>query len=499
MNTAGRLARYTGANALHGLLAAACNVAVAALLYRRLGVEFGVAALVTNGMVQLNLLEEGVGTFLVTGMSIRRRIEVGAMRPADPDGGMSAAVAAYLVGALLHGLAFGLALRLLLATRPEAALLGLLGGLGLSANCVANLGSKVMEGREDYLFLRSVQSGVNLLRVGGVAALAAREVRSLPGYLLWFALTLLLLAAALVWAGFRDPETRSAASPLRARRQDFLALACYARPLLLTKGAALLSYRLDLWIVQTLAGGAASTACAMADAVVSLATKAIEVFRSGLLPVSVRSWRGDDRAWVRAFVLGASKASTVLVGLGCVVLSAALEPLLRLWFGVAPPTALAAASLLLFFTATTAFRTSVQVILAGQGQFWRLEAHFLVAGLLNLGCSLVATALLGGWGAALGTALAGLYLLQANLRAAEQALALERGTFARHVVAPGLAALAAGVVAGHLAIGSSAPWIGALVQGGAAAAAFGLVAWFLLLDASERRWVGASTVGRLRP
>lgn len=498
MTVAGRLARHTGTNALHGLVAAACGVAIAGLMFRRLGTEYGIAALVTNGMIQLNLLEEGVGTFVVTEVSRQVRGATGAGWSEEELRRLGAALATYLLGTAALAPTFGGAVWWLLVGRPDAAVLGLCGGVGLAAICLANLMTKLLEGREDYVLLRLVQSGTNLLRVAGVAVLYVLEASSIVAYILWFVLTYVLLALVLA----HHVHGRIPGGLLRAARsagpQDYRSMGRYARPLLVAKGAAVVSYRLDLWIVQTLAGSVASTAYAMADALASLAVRAIDAFRAGLLPVSVSSWRNDDSDWVRDFALRTSKASVVLVGSVCVAMAAALDPLLVLWFGEAPPTALISARLLLLFVALTAFRSALQAILAGQHQFHRLQIHFLAAAALNFVVSVAATAAWGGWGAALGTALAGIYLLAASLYAAAHALRLPRDLLARRLLLPGLFALGCGVAAGSLAQFGGPAWMQVLTRGLIAVATFAAVAWWQLLAVDERAWVLSAMAGRLR-
>jgi O-antigen/teichoic acid export membrane protein len=498
VTVAGRLARHTGTNALHGLVAAACGIVIAGLMFRRLGTEYGIAALVTNGMIQLNLFEEGVGTFVVTEVSRQVRGVTGAGWSDEELRRLGAAMSTYLLGTVALAPVFGGAVWWLLAGRPDAVVLGLCGGVGLAAICLASLITKLLEGREDYVLLRLSQSGVNFLRVAGVVVLFVLESRSIVAYVAWFVLTYVLLALVVA----RHAYDLIPGGLLRAARsagpQDYRRMGRYARPLMLAKGAAVVSYRLDLWIVQTLAGPVASTAYAMADALSSLAVRAIDAFRAGLLPVSVSSWREDDRGWVRDFALRTSKASVMLVGSVCVAMAAALDPLLVLWFGEAPPTALISARLLLLFVALTAFRSALQAILAGQHQFDRLQAHFLIAALLNFMISVTATAAWGGWGAALGTALAGVYLLAASLHAASHALQLPQGLLARRLVLPGLFALACGIAAGGLAHFGGPTWMQAMTRGFVAAGTFAAVAWRQLLAADERAWVLSVAAGRLR-
>lgn len=497
MTAAGRLARHTGTNTLHGLLAAGCGVVIAGLMFRRLGAEYGVAALVINGMVQLNLFEEGVGTFVVTHVSRQRREESQNIWTEERLRGLGAAVSTYLVGSLALALIVGIALWLLFAPRHDAALLGLYGGMGLGLVCIANLMAKMLEGREDYVLLRAVQTAVNVLRVLGVTVLYLIGSHSITDYVLWFVLTSGIMVSVM---GYHLPG-RTPDGLLRATRraglQEYKDLARYARPLLVAKGASVVSYRLDLWIVQVVAGSTASTAYAMADALVGFATRAIDAFRTGLLPVSVQSWRHDDPVWIRTFVLRASKASVVLVGAVSVGMVAALEPLLLLWFGEAPVPTLLAARLLLLFVALTAFRSAVQAILAGQNQFHRMQIHFVLAAFINFVFSLAATVQWGAWGPALGTAVGGCYLLWASLGTAERTLELPQGILLRNLLRPGLLALVCGATAGSLLQFGGPNWLQIVGKGFVAVSTFGVIAWFSLLATEERVWVRSVAFGRL--
>ena len=488
MSVVRRLVRYGGLNAGHGVVTAGVAAVTAGLLYRRLGVDFGILALVTGGMVRLNLVDDSVGTYVVTavaggGPGTARRLTVG--------------VQLYLALASLLAIVFGVAVAALLHRRPEVGALAGLAAVGLLAATLANLLAKILEGGEDYLALRLAQSSVAVLRLAGVAALVGAGVGSLVPYVLLYALGYLALLVALgALVAVRAPGVL----PTRWWRvwpsaHEGREVGRFLRPLLVAKGCSLISYRLDLWIVQLLAGSAATAAYAMAEALAGMAAQTLEVLKA-LLPVSVRDWRAD-RAWVQDLVLSTGKLSFLLAGGLCAVGIATAGPLLTLWFGEAPTTALTAARLLLLFYALTSFRSSLQVVLAGQGLFDRLERPFLVAAGLNFLLSLVATWQLGAWGAALGTVLSGVYLLIANLAAAEDALGLDRTLVARRVVAPGLVCIVAASLAAA-APAAGGPWADLVTRGALSTAIFLVGFWFLALTAEERRGSLAAVVRRAR-
>jgi len=472
-----RLLRYGGLNAVHGVVTALAAAAAAGLLYRRLDLDFGLLALITGGMVRLNLVDDSLGTYVVTAVAgdkaeAPRRLEV--------------AVQLYLGLALLFATIFGIAVALLLRRREEVLVLAGLASAGLFLATLCNLLGKVLEGHEDYLALRLAQSGVAVVRLAAVGALFLAGVAALSPYVLLYVLTyvaLLVLLVVLVRRrapGILAPGWWRRGPDARERR----GVVTFLRPLLVAKGASVVSYRLDLWVVQVLAGGAATAAYALAEALAGLAAQTLEVLKA-LLPISVREWRRDP-AWVRRLVLSTSQLSLLLVGGVCVVAFAAAEPVLILWFGDAPTLAITAARLLLIFYALTSFRSVIQVVLAGQGLFGHLERHFLVAAGLNFLLSLFATWQLGGWGAALGTALSGIYLLLANLSAGQAALGLDGSPLLRRVVIPGLACMVlAGLAAALPTVGP--PLADLAVRGALAGVVYLVAFWFLVLSPAQRR------------
>jgi O-antigen/teichoic acid export membrane protein len=492
VGTARSLVRYAGVNLAHGLIVTGSTAVAAGLIYRRLGDDFGIVALITGGMLRLNLVDDSLGAFLVTAVARRRRgtAPAGAppaTAPGEAAGEIGLAVEAYGLFALLFGLGFAAVAAALLRDRPDVALLAALGGAGLAAATLANLCAKLLEGNEDYGRLRLVQSAVALARLGGLALLAAAAVTAPAAYVAVFAGSFAVLGAAL-GATTRARLPGALGAWRRADRGQLRPLARFMRPLLVAKGAAVVSYRLDLWIVQALVGTAATAAYAMAEAVAALAAQGLEVLKV-VLPVSVARWRGADPAWVRAFVLRTAKASVLLVGTGAVALWAAIDPLLTVWFGAAPPAAVVAARLLLTFYALTSFRSAAQVILVGQGRFGDVEGNFVRAAAINLVASVAATAAWGAWGAALGTLASGVYLLVANLAAAEGALGLPSALLARKLIAPGLLGMAVAALAGAAVAGPAAPgWLLA-ARAGTAAAVFAASCWWLVLDPDERRWL----------
>jgi O-antigen/teichoic acid export membrane protein len=488
VSLAGRLTRFAGANLLHGGVTALGTVATSALLYRAVGVDFGVLTLITASMVRFNLVDDSLGSFLVTALSRRRRADGGGHPRATDDGEIGTALLLYGLFALLFAGALAAALRLLLHDRADVGLLSLLGGLGLLLATSSDLVARLLEGNEDYVGLRLCQSSLVVLRLGAVALLARAAVTSLAPYIAVYLGSSLLLAAVLGLVHRLRSPVRPLGLVRRARRRSVGPIFRFMRPLLLAKGASVLSYRLDLWIVQALVGNAASAAYAMAVAVASLAAQGLEVFKM-LLPVSVRDWRHDDPAWVERFVTRTSKASVYLVGGACVAGIAAAGPLLTVWFGEAPGVAVVATWLLLGFYASTAFRSPLQVILIGQHKFDRLEGNFLVAAGLNFILSLAATAAFGGWGAALGTAAAGLFLLLANLSAGGRALGLGASLLTGRLLIGGALSCIAAVVAGNLLPAAASTWATLAVRAAGATIAFTLMFLALVLDRAERFWL----------
>lgn len=496
MSLAARVTRFAGANVLHGAVTALATVFTAALLFRAVGSDFGVLMLVIASMQRFNLVDDSLGSFLVTALSRRRR---GAGEPGREEGGdegreadeerqIGTALVLYGLSAVVFAAGLGGGLRLLLGERADVGLLSLLGALGLLLATSADLAARLLEGNEDYVRLRLCQSGMALLRLLAVALVARRAVSSPAAYVAIYLGSSLALAAALALLSRRRSTVRPLRLARRARRRCVGPIVRFVRPLLLAKGASVLSYRLDLWIVQALAGNAASSAYAMAVAVASLAAQGLEVFKM-LLPVSVRDWRAGDPAWVRRFVVRSSKASVYLVGGACVAGIAAAEPLLAVWFGEAPRVAVVATQLLLLFYASTAFRSPLQVILIGQHAFGRLERNFLLAAALNIALSLAATAAFGGWGAALGTAVAGVFLLLANLAAGGRALGLPPGSLTGRLLVGGALCCAVAAVAGNLLPAAASSWGTLAIRGAGAALAFTLAFAALVLDPEERSWL----------
>jgi O-antigen/teichoic acid export membrane protein len=483
-----RVLYFGGLNAGYGALSAAVTLVTAGLLYRALGVEYGLLALVTGGMLRLNLVDDSLGAYVVKSLAERHRVPGAAAR-------VAVAVRLYLLLAAAFALVFAVALAVLLRERPEVWALAAAGGGGLLLATLGSLAARVLEGREAYATLRLHQSFVLVLRLAVLAVLFRGGADSLLLYVLVFAagygLLWGVLLVSLRRSGFRWP--------LRAPgwREELRPLARFLRPLLVAKSASVVSYRLDLWIVQVFAGTAATAAYAMAEALAGFAAQALEILKA-LLPVSVRDWR-DDPAWVRRLVVTSTQLSA-FVGAGlCAVALAAAEPLLAVWFGEAPPLAVLASRLLLVFYALTSFRSAAQTLLLGQGAFDRLERPFLTAAVLNLTISVTATALLGPWGAALGTLLSGVYLLFANLRQAEEAFGLGRHELLRGVAAPGSVVLAVAVLAAHwggealaATSGGPGPVAELLLRATLAGALFAALFWFGVLDREERsRMLGA--------
>lgn len=487
MSLAARVTRFAGANVLHGAMTAVVTVATSALLYRAVGSDFGVLMLVVASMQRFNLIDDSLGSYLVTALSRRRR---GAehQSEADEEQRIGTALLLYALFALLFAVALGGGLGLLLRDRPDVGLLSLLGAAGLLLATTADLAARLLEGNEDYVRLRICQSGMALLRLLAVALVARRAVSSPAAYVAVYLGASLALAGVLAVLHRRRSAVRPLRLARRARRRCVGPVLRFMRPLLLAKGAAVVSYRLDLWIVQALAGNAASSAYAMAVAVASLAAQGLEVFKM-LLPVSVRDWRAGDPAWVRRFVLRTSKASVYLIGGACVAGIAAAEPLLAVWFGEVPRVAVVATRLLLLFYASTAFRSPLQVVLIGQHAFDRLERNFLLAAGLNLTLSLAATAAFGGWGAALGTAVAGLFLLLANLAAGGRALGLPPGALTGRLLVGGALCCVFAAVAGNLLPAAASAWGTLAIRGAGAALAFTLAFPALVLDPEERSWL----------
>lgn len=485
-----RLTISAAANLVHGALGALSAAAAAGLAYRELGAEFGLFALVTVGMVRLNLLDDALGSYLVTAASRRRRGDTAP--PIDPQ--LGAAFGAAIGAAAVFALGLGAAVRLMFAARPDALVLAAIAAAGLVGASAASWAARWLEGQERYVALRAVQSVAHLARLAGVAYLVRQgaDVVALVG---WYAVvggatSIVLLGVARAGAGLAILGSLRA-----ARRADLVAVGRFARPLVVARGVAVLSYRLDLWLVQGLVGASGAAAYAIADALAQLLTQALEVFKV-VLPVSVQAWHHDDPGWARRFVLGTSKACVFVIGLLCVVVWANLDAVLALWFGEVPQAAVLASRLLVVFVALTAFRSVVQTILVGQGTFGALERSFVIAGLLNVAASVGATLVWGTWGPALGTAVAGGFLVVAVLRAAGIQLALPRGVLERELLARGLVALAAAGALGSVAGGWFATLAAELVVRSAiAGATFALAFWLVALEHAERAWLAARLSG----
>lgn len=469
---AGRLARYGLFGALHGLVSAATGLLISATAYRVLAIDFGAYALVAGGMVRFNLLEDSLGQFLVTAGARRRRDGTTAVT-AELAAALSVAAASLL---LLAGLvAAGVAA--LYAGRGDQAVLAALAGGGLIASGLASAAGRLLEGEEDYARLRALQSGAALLRLGGVVALAALGVATVVSLLALQVASHGLLASAcgaLAW------RRLGASTPWRLERGALASVWRFVRPLLTAKGVAILSYRLDLWIVQALWGPAATAAYAVAETIGNLLNQVLEVFKV-LLPVTVRYWRDQDPASNRRLVLGASKACLLVVGGVCVVLLAALEPLLVFGFGSVSADAVAATRLLIGFAALTSLRSAVQTVLVARGRFGSVERAFVGGGLVNVGATVLATTWFP-WGPALGTVAAGVVLLALVVPRAEAALALPGLRLQRDLVWPGLLSLTAGALCATLPL--DAP-----LRASCALAAFVAAHALLVLEASDRTWL----------
>ncbi len=168
-----RLVLFGGFNAGHGVVSTLAMAVTAGLLYRRLGVDYGLLALITGGMLRFNLVDDSLGAYVVTLLARRRGGE-------EAPGGQLA-LAARLYGALSvgFGLVFAVAVAILLRDRQDVLLLSLLAGSGLFLVTLANLLGKLLEGAEAYLPLRLTQSSVAVVRLVAVAGLFFAEVEFL--------------------------------------------------------------------------------------------------------------------------------------------------------------------------------------------------------------------------------------------------------------------------------------------------------------------------------
>ncbi|MGE3163416.1 MAG: lipopolysaccharide biosynthesis protein [Planctomycetota bacterium] len=491
-----RLGRHATVTGLHGVLAVSCSAIGAGLLYRCLGTEFGVYALVTGGALTLNLFDDSIGAFVVTAVSRARRGDATLAKEPSSSGHarfdglgaeLTAALRAQVLGTGVLAIVFGSALGWLYAEHPLGTTIAVLGAFGSSVASGATFAAKILEGEERFVRLRLAQSACSMARLGVVAALVASGARDVTTFLAGFAVSYLAqLVVILVLAR----RTLSAWVWLRRvdRSTSAFDLFTFCRPLLVAKAAAVVSYRLDLWMIQALAGASATAAYALAEAVARLATQSLEVIKGVVLPVSVRRWH-HDAAVNETFLLRATKASIGLTMGTCVCLFAALDPLLLTWFGAAPTTARVAAQLLLVFSALTSVRAVAQSILVGQSEFHRLAGHFVRAACLNAAVSFVAIEWWGAWGGALGTAVAGAYLLRANVGVAERTLRLAAGTFDRRLLAPSLAAAAAAVLVPRCLLPAPTTAIEGLAHGTLAGCIFVGLSWCWLLDRSERCWI----------
>jgi O-antigen/teichoic acid export membrane protein len=499
-NVAARITSHTLISATHGLVSIAALTIMARVLFRHLGVEFGVFTLVTGSMLRLNLLEESVGSYLVTTVSGTRR--PGASQPAeespglDPRARIGAAVATALGAALLTATGLSVALYLLLGTRPDAIAIATLAGAGLLAAALASIGTRVLEGCEAYLTLRTIQL------LGAILLLAAT---------LWLVdrgagleqLVLLHLcyhaARAVVMIAFA--RARSSLALLGClfcwRRAAFADLGAFVRPLLTARLVAVISYRLDLWFVQIIAGPAASAAYAVAETIGNVLLHSLELFKV-LLPVSVRDWREDEQ-WIRGFVIGTTKVSMFVAGSACLASWAALDVILLGWFGTSSELTYIASGLLILFAASTTMRSVPQVILIGQQKFSVLQSTFIWAGSINVVCSLAATLAFGGWGPALGTAIAGGFLLLSVHPRSEGALGLATGSLRRGVLLPGVAVFSICAALGAsrwslLLWATAALWWRTLAELGVLQLVFAALFFAFVLTKDERQWLR----GRLR-
>lgn len=504
--TAGRLARYASINGLHGIVTHVCAAVAAGLLYRALGDDFGVFALITGSAIGLNFFDDSLGAFVVTSISRRRRSSSGSDvdNPAEEEhlrANLAASQQAYLIGSCAFALLLAAGLGGLYMARPDVGALMVLGAFTLCAFSLASFFGKFLEGNEEFLRLRCGQSSIALVRLAGfVLLITTTRDATLHTFLGWFAATYLLQAGLLAALASRSGSARLARISLRTSSRSRRELYVFCRPLLLAKFAAVASYRLDLWIVQGIAGAGATAAYAVAEAIGRFATQTLEVVKGVVLPVSVRTWKDSGSAWNRAFLVRASKASVLFTGGACVCLYGGLDSIASLWFGNVSDETRWAARLLLLFTVLTAFRSVAQSILVGQRLFHHLERHFLIAAAINVATSVTAVWFVGAWGAALGTAVAGIYLLLANLIVVERTLTLPSGTLAASIVVPGLLTASAAVVTAQLVPLPGAPMAAALLQAGLAGSVFALLFWWALLDADERRWLtkGAGSIGGSR-
>lgn len=494
-----RLGRHATVSGLHGLVSLTTNTVAAGLLYRTLGNEFGVFALVAGGAIALNVLDDSLGSYVVTAVSRESKAN-GAQHLGDSTPGaaldssaiplraqLKAATRAMGIGAGVCASVFGLALWLAYAAHPDRPLLAALGAATLFVASFGTLAAKICEGDERFTALRTAQSTCALARLGVVVSLFIADYSTvgpyLMGYFLSYVVQLMIVATlartTLIRLSPRRTDRHTSSTP---------GLAAFCRPLWIAKAASTVSYRLDLWLVQILVGTGGTAAYALAEAVARLATQTLEILKGVVLPASVRRWSHDPAA-NGAFLVTVSKASVILTVGACVVLFAGLDAALLAWFGSVSPTSRCAAQLLLVFTALTSFRSVAQSILVGQHEFHRLEGSFVTAALLNAGVSVLAVWHWGAWGAALGTAIAGTYLLMANVTIAERTFAIRTGTLTRQLILPGLGAAVAAIAATHVLFEASSSPKAGLTRAAFAGATFVGLATCWLLDRNERRWL----------
>ncbi len=468
----GRLGRYASANLGYGAVNTISGALIAGLLYRLLGDDFAVYALVTTSALYLNPLDDSLGLFLVT------RI---AKRSDDTEREARAAAHLAMLSTGLFAIGLGFAIFLLFADDTRRAEWGVLSGVLAVTYALAGWRARVCEGREHYLKLRALQSVIAVIKLTAVAVLAALEVDRVGVYLSLFAVLYAGQAALLTDRSLWTFQT----STQKPTARDYARVIAFVRPFLVAKGTAIASYRIDLWLIQIILGTSATSAYAAAEAVARVAQQSLEVVKGALIPIATRlSGHGEND---RDLLLVAGRASFLVAGGLSVMIFASLEPLLRIWFGEVDTLTRWAASFLLIFVVSTALRSATQAVVASRDQFGIFTSSFAVAGLLNLGLSLILIFTVGAWGAALGTALAGLYLLIVNSRQVERLFSLESSFLTRRLILPAIAVAGLGMsirwVPWHLV---GLPWLELILAAAASWTVFFGAFAFFLLTPSER-------------
>ncbi|MBN2489711.1 MAG: oligosaccharide flippase family protein [Planctomycetes bacterium] len=440
-------------NSTGTVLSLAAHAVLLTWLIRDLGLAaYGVYALATAMALQFHLFEDSLGSWITREVARER----------DP-----AALSPRLGGALaLHAL-LGLPVLSLVAVLTVFGLRGqgpavvglalAVGGAGFGFELLGTFARKMLEGRERFGLIKSIQVTSLLLRLAGIAA-----VRFLaPGADRLTAYALVFLASVACQTAVSVLVVRAVFGPLprpvlRGALPVWRAAARFGAPIFGVKCTTLLSGRLDLWIVASLLTPADVGVYGIATRLYGLVLQAIEVSRSFILPLAVRLRHELSPARFHDFFLRATSLSTLLTFGAATVVALNAAPVIRLWLGPAALAAVTPLLLLLAFAMTAAFRSVGQTVLLAEGRFGVLLAPFVTAGVINFGVSVAASLAWGVAGPALGTLVGGAVLLGWNVPRILRVLGVAPAAYVRTTgpdVLVWLAAAAAGYAIGLVVAG----------------------------------------------